>query len=94
MNVTDTIEPGGVFAEFFEPLESWATWRIFLSALSGLGMDEDEFEVYRKHTGRSSVPIVSERRGWSLGVEPEVSRRSTHLCLPSVLSAIRLPGAG
>lgn len=41
--------------EFFKG-PSWKTWRVFAKAAFGLAMDNDDLEIYRRHTGRSSCP--------------------------------------
>lgn len=36
--------------------DSWKNWKVFLSALFGLGLTAEQKEVYRKFTGRDDVP--------------------------------------
>lgn len=37
-------------------IDSWWGWRVYLSALFGLPMDEKQLAFYRKHTGRQDPP--------------------------------------
>jgi hypothetical protein len=43
---------------------SWARWRVFLSALFGLPLDEEEMKVYSHHTGRTVTPNTQAREAW------------------------------
>ncbi len=55
---------GPWFAKKWLRVDSWATWRVFLKALYGLPMTAEEFAVYRKHTGRTSVRAGGFTRAW------------------------------
>jgi hypothetical protein len=59
----------------FRDLRTWRAWIVFLKALSGLPMDDDELALYRQCTGRTQPPteeaqeaaaIVGRRGGKSI----------------------------
>jgi hypothetical protein len=43
---------------------SWAAWRVFLRALFGAALAEEELEVFRRCTGRMVAPTAQAREGW------------------------------
>lgn len=45
---------------------SWAAWRVFLKAVFALPMDEEEFALYRKHSGRTTRPTKQVREAWEI----------------------------
>jgi hypothetical protein len=49
---------------FVKRWASWARWRVFLSALFGLPLDEEETNVYSHHTGRTVMPTAQAREAW------------------------------
>ena len=58
MNIIEALDApellGSAVLEFDDP--SWDRWKVWLKALFGLGMTKAEMEVFRYHTGRTSVP--------------------------------------
>ncbi|MCO6415136.1 hypothetical protein JYK14_02955 [Siccirubricoccus sp. KC 17139] len=59
MNILEALDDKEIFASFFRET-SWQPWRAFLKAWAGLGetMSDEELEVFRKHTGRTTPPTV------------------------------------
>ena len=43
---------------------SWDAWRVFLKALFGLRMTEDQHHVYARYTGREEPVEVPSKEGW------------------------------
>jgi len=77
MNIIVAIHNKRVFGALpvFKDLGTWAAWTVCLKAIFALPMTPDEFEVYRKFTGRASAPaapfkevflIIGRRGGKSL----------------------------
>jgi hypothetical protein len=54
INIVDVMLHPALFAPFFGP--SWAAWCAFLAALFGLPMTQEQAEVYRRCTGRRTLP--------------------------------------
>jgi hypothetical protein len=58
--ITSTLEPSAipnVFGGFFRA-GTWAAWRVFLAALFGLPMTDDQLATYRRLTGRTTPPVI------------------------------------
>lgn len=51
MNIIQAMQDGGLFGDYFGDLASWSAWIVFLRAVYGLPMSDDELQVFRKHTG-------------------------------------------
>lgn len=52
---------------WFAPLmegDSWLSWLAFLAALFGLQMSDEQQGLYRKCTGRSTLPTKASREAW------------------------------
>jgi hypothetical protein len=72
MNILQTMGEEKLFKKIFAPKrklfgranDSWATWRVFLSALFGLGLDAEQLAVYRKHTEREDIPAKQFREAY------------------------------
>jgi len=56
MNIIEAIQDRALFGSLFKRLETWATWMVFLKAVFALPMNDQEFETYRKYTGREKTP--------------------------------------
>jgi hypothetical protein len=57
INIIEAIEAKEIFRSTFgRSLESWRPWLIYLKALYGLGMREDELKLFRECTGRTIIP--------------------------------------
>jgi hypothetical protein len=63
MNILDAINDPAVFGEHFRG-RTWAAWLAFLCALFALPMSEEQLELYRKHTGRSTPPSEPLHEAW------------------------------
>jgi hypothetical protein len=63
VNIIDAIDDPLVFAKHFRG-DTWNAWRVFLCALFGLPMSDEQLAVYRAHTGRSSPPTAPRQEGW------------------------------
>jgi len=50
----------------FEDLSTWAIWFIVLKAIFGLPMDDAEFEIFKKLTGREERPESQFKTAWIL----------------------------
>jgi hypothetical protein len=64
MNILDALDDPKVFGGFFRDTDTWHTWRVFLAALFGLPMSEEQLEIYRQFTGRSTAPTESSHEAW------------------------------
>jgi hypothetical protein len=64
MNILDALDDPKVFGGFFRDADSWHTWRVFLAALFGLPMSDDQLATYRRFTGRSTPPTAPLHEAW------------------------------
>jgi hypothetical protein len=55
MNILQALDDPKVFGGLFQP-GTWVAWRVFLVALFGLPMTEDQLAIYRRFTGRTTPP--------------------------------------
>ena len=58
LNIIEAMDHPDVFGKHFRG-DSWAFWRMFLSAMFVLPMDAEMLEFYRHHTGRTKAPTVA-----------------------------------
>jgi hypothetical protein len=63
MNILDALDDPKVFGDYFRA-GTWATWRVFLAALFGLPMTDDQLATYRQFTGRSTPPTTPSHEAW------------------------------
>jgi hypothetical protein len=63
MNILDALDDPKVFGDFFRA-GTWDAWRVFLAALFGLPMTDDQLATYRRFTGRSTPPTNSLHEAW------------------------------
>jgi hypothetical protein len=56
MNILEAIDDHHLFGSLFKKPETWAAWMTFLKAVFALPMNDQEFEMYRKYTGREKAP--------------------------------------
>jgi hypothetical protein len=63
MNITRAINDPNVFARYFKG-KSWVAWRVFLAALFGLPLSDDQFALFKQFTGRDTAPIAPLREAW------------------------------
>ena len=52
-----------MFGQHFKA-DTWKAWSVFLAALFGLPMNDEQLELYRKHTGRKTPPSEPFREAW------------------------------
>lgn len=64
MNILQTLDDPNLFQPWFKDPKTWATWRVFLCALFGLPMSEDQLAIYRECTGRTHAPTEPATEGW------------------------------
>ena len=57
-------EDPNLFALWFRKRETWASWFVFLKALFGEPMNDEELTIYRKHTGREVPPSQVATETW------------------------------
>ena len=57
MTILDALDDEHLFQPFFAEDSGWAAWRVFLAALFGLPLTDEQLELYRRHTGREAPPI-------------------------------------
>lgn len=55
ISILAALDDPNLFASHFRDAH-WDRWRVFLAALFGLPMDEDQLAIYRHHTGRTAPP--------------------------------------
>lgn len=55
----------GVFPTHFEG-PSWAGWRVFLAALYGLAMNDEDRQLFTECTARTTVPTAPAREAWMI----------------------------
>ncbi|MBX5175319.1 hypothetical protein HJB77_03280 [Rhizobium lentis] len=85
MNILEACRHREIFAPWFRKPETYRAWFAFLAAMFGLPMDEEQLELYRKHTGRSEAPTEPQREAWMV-----IGRRggkSFHMALIAVYLA-------
>ena len=63
MNILDALDDPKVFGGFFRA-GTWDAWRVFLAALFGLPMTDDQRATYRRFTGRSTPPLAPLHEAW------------------------------
>ncbi len=76
MNILEACDSPDLFRPWFKDPTTWTAWRAVLCAIHGLPMTEQELDLYRRCTGRSSVPahvdeawlVVGRRGGKSFNV--------------------------
>jgi hypothetical protein len=56
--------PPNLFAPWFQPAGHWRAWRVFLAALFGLPLAQDDLALYQQHTGRTQAPARPAREAW------------------------------
>lgn len=65
MDIIQAIFDKNLFFPLFKNLETWASWIVFLRALFGLPMSEDELALYRQCTGRQNPPDKPFGEAWA-----------------------------
>ncbi len=62
-SIIEAMRDPALFAPWFRG-NSWCAWVSFLASLFGLPMQEQEAQVFRKHTARSGLPQRPAREAW------------------------------
>jgi hypothetical protein len=63
MNILVALEDPKVFGPHFRG-STWEAWRVFLAALFALPMTDDQLELYKQHTGRTTPPTAPLNEAW------------------------------
>ena len=64
LTILDAVRDPNLFRPFFEPLESWHAWFAALAAIFALPMDTTQQRIFKRHTGRTTIPSTQAREGW------------------------------
>ena len=64
MTIIDAIEDRNLFQPFFQDLQTWTGWIVFLKALFALPMTEAELGIYRQLTHREHPPNQQADEAW------------------------------
>ena len=64
MTIVEAAADPNLFARWFRDRETWRGWFVFLRALFGLPMSENERAVYERCTGRTDTPAGGAREAW------------------------------
>lgn len=79
--ILDVMEAAGLTGD------TWAPWRAFWKAVYGLGMDESELAMYRRHTEREEAPSHQLSEAWMpIGRRGGKSRNAAVAALYSAIS--------
>lgn len=81
-NIINAIEDPLLLGSLFKSQESWFAWKVFLKAVFALPMNDEELEIFQKHTGRDSAPEIQVKEAWCIS-----SRRSGKTSIASALCA-------
>jgi hypothetical protein len=64
VSILDAIDDKELFAPWFKDRATWRSWFVFLAALFALPMTPDQFDVYRRCTGRTTLPTEPAKEAW------------------------------
>lgn len=64
MNILEACQHPEIFGPWFRKPETYERWFAFLAALFALPMDEQQAELYRRHTGRTELPTEAAQEAW------------------------------
>ncbi|WP_441232652.1 hypothetical protein [Bradyrhizobium sp. 1200_D9_N1_1] len=64
MNILEAIDDPNLFGPWFKDAKTWTAWRVFLAALFGLPMTDEQLAVYKECTGRTEPPAEAATEGW------------------------------
>ena len=62
-SIIQAMQDPNLFGPWFKG-DTWTAWRAFLAGLFGLDMNEEESQIFRKHTARSILPKNTAREAW------------------------------
>jgi hypothetical protein len=63
VNIIQALDDPKVFGDFLRA-GTWVVWRVFLAALFGLPMTDDQLATYRRFTGRGTPPTAPLHEAW------------------------------
>jgi hypothetical protein len=66
MDIISAIHNEHLFKKCFRDLSTWKAWLLLLKALFGLSMDERDFALYRRCTGRTEPPKKGFKELWAI----------------------------
>jgi hypothetical protein len=64
LTILDAVSDPKLFAPWFRDEATWRAWFVFLAALFALPMTDEELEIYRAHTGRTTPPSAPATEAW------------------------------
>jgi hypothetical protein len=64
VTIVEAAADPNLFGRWFRDRDTWRAWFVFLRALFGLPMSEDDRALYERCTGRSDVPAGGAREAW------------------------------
>jgi len=64
MNLLDALRDPALLASFFADRATWSAWQVFLAALFGLPLTDEDTALFRSHTGRKNAPIDPAKEAW------------------------------
>ena len=64
VSILDAIADEHLFARWFKDRATWQSWFVFLAALFDLPMTQDQRDVYRRCTGRTTPPTEPAKEAW------------------------------
>src|SRR5262249_20139418 len=64
MHILDALDDPAIFGKQFKDPTTWASWRVFLSALFGLPIAAGPMETFRRCTGRQTPAPNGHREAW------------------------------
>jgi hypothetical protein len=64
VTILDAIADEHLFAPWFKDRATWQSWFVFLAALFALPMTPDQLDVYRRCTGRTTLPTEPAKEAW------------------------------
>src|SRR5262245_14264523 len=65
MTILEALTDPALFGPLFQG-EGWEAWRVFLAAVFGLPMSEAQATLYRRHTGRETLPTAPASEVWCI----------------------------
>src|SRR5437870_13868677 len=66
MTILDALDDENLLGAAFPEPGTWAAWRVFLAAVFGLPMSDEQAAVYAKHTGRTTPPTAQAKEAWAI----------------------------
>jgi hypothetical protein len=64
VGILQALDDPAVFRPLLKDPETWDSWRAFLAALFALPMDDEQLDIYRRHTGRQEPPTTPAAAAW------------------------------